>query len=66
MFSFVGETVLDPFLGSGTTTLAAKNLGRNSIGYEINENFLPVIQNKIGMNQESIFQGADFEIIKQP
>lgn len=32
----------------------------------INENFLPVIQNKIGMNQESIFQGADFEIIKQP
>lgn len=66
MFSFVGETVLDPFLGSGTTTLAAKNLGRNSIDYEINENFLPVIQNKIGMNQESIFQGADFEIIKQP
>ncbi|MCS7013825.1 MAG: DNA methyltransferase [Chloroherpetonaceae bacterium] len=35
-FSYVGETVLDPFLGSGTTCLAAAELGRNGIGYEIN------------------------------
>lgn len=36
MFSFVGDNVLDPFAGSGTTNLAAKKLQRNSVGYEIN------------------------------
>jgi len=35
-FSYVGETVLDPFVGSGTTLLAAVDLKRNGIGYEIN------------------------------
>jgi site-specific DNA-methyltransferase (adenine-specific) len=65
MFSFVGDTVLDPFLGSGTTTLAAKNLDRNSIGYEINKNFLPVIEEKIGINKKVLFQNAEFEIIEQ-
>ncbi len=65
MFSFVGDTVLDPFLGSGTTSLAAKNQYRNSIGYEINENFLPLIEEKLGIKQKTIFQDAIFEIIKQ-
>jgi len=65
MFSFVGDTVLDPFLGSGTTCLVAKNLDRNSIGYEINEDFLPVIKEKLGLKQSSIFQYATFEITKQ-
>lgn len=65
MFSFVGDTVLDPFLGSGTTSLASRNLGRNSIGYEINEEFLPVIQGKIGLTQGAIFEDATFEILKQ-
>ncbi|MCC8079429.1 MAG: site-specific DNA-methyltransferase [Oscillospiraceae bacterium] len=51
MFSFAGETVFDPFAGSGTTSLAAKNLGRNSIGYEINKEFEPVIREKLGANQ---------------
>jgi site-specific DNA-methyltransferase (adenine-specific) len=47
MFSFVGDTVLDPFLGSGTTSLAAFNLERNSIGYEIKKDFLSLIRNKL-------------------
>ena len=47
MFSFLGETVLDPFLGSGTTSKIAKELGRNSIGYEINERLVPIIKAKI-------------------
>ncbi len=65
MFSFLGDTVLDPFLGSGTTSLAAKNLNRNSIGYEINEDFLPIIKEKIGLKQSTIFQDTNFEIIRQ-
>jgi site-specific DNA-methyltransferase (adenine-specific) len=65
MFSFVGDTVLDPFLGSGTTSLAAQNLNRNSIGYEINEDFLPIIKEKLGIKQNTIFQDVTFEIIKQ-
>ena len=65
MFSFVGDTVLDPFLGSGTTSLAAKNLDRNSVGYEINEEFLAIIKEKLGLKQGTIFQNAGFEIIKQ-
>lgn len=39
MFTFSGETVFDPFMGSGTTALAAKHLSRSSIGYEINPEF---------------------------
>jgi len=65
MFSFVGDTVLDPFLGSGTTSLAAKNLSRNSVGYEISEGFLPIIKEKLKLREKTIFEDAVFEIIKQ-
>jgi site-specific DNA-methyltransferase (adenine-specific) len=65
MFSFVGETVLDPFLGSGTTSLAAKNLHRNSIGYEINEDFVPIIKEKLGINDNSRSKETVFEVVKQ-
>lgn len=40
MFSFAGDTVLDPFVGSGTTTLAAIRAGRSSIGVEIERRYL--------------------------
>jgi site-specific DNA-methyltransferase (adenine-specific) len=46
MYSFYGETVLDPFLGSGTTSLAAEQEGRNSVGYELNPDFEPLIRRK--------------------
>ena len=48
LFSYVGETVLDPFLGSGTTMKVARELGRNSIGIEINKSLLLIIKKKIG------------------
>lgn len=63
MFSFPEETVLDPFMGSGTTALAAKNLQRNSIGYEINSDFIPIIKEKIG--KTNLYVKTDIEVVKQ-
>ena len=48
MFSVKGDTVLDPFLGSGTTTKAAAQNERNSVGYEIDESLLPLIKSSLG------------------
>jgi DNA modification methylase len=48
MFTFRGETVLDPFLGSGTSMRAALDLGRSAFGYEINRAYLPLIKDKVG------------------
>ena len=47
MYSFWGETVLDPFLGSGTTCLAAALEGRNCVGYEINREYAETISQKL-------------------
>ena len=48
LFSFHGETVLDPFLGSGTTMKVAQELGRNSWGYEIDRGLKKIITQKLG------------------
>ncbi|HPN37880.1 MAG TPA: site-specific DNA-methyltransferase [Melioribacteraceae bacterium] len=65
MFTYVGETVLDPFLGSGTTSLAALKLGRNSIGYEINSDFIEIIKQKLCPNEENIFEKHSIAIKQQ-
>jgi len=46
MYSVYGDTVLDPFLGTGTTTLAAMVAGRNSVGYELESGFLDVLRER--------------------
>ncbi|MCH7772337.1 MAG: N-6 DNA methylase [Bacteroidetes bacterium] len=56
----LGDTVLDPFLGSGTTTLAAKNLGRNSIGYEVNSEFIPFIKDKLSVDDTKMFDESNY------
>lgn len=48
MFSFVGDTVLDPFAGSGTTLKVSLELGRKAVGYEINQSYLEIIKEKVG------------------
>lgn len=65
MFSFVSDTVLDPFMGSGTTSLAARNLDRNSIGYEVNPDFIPVIEEKLGISQKTMFHHSNVQFAKQ-
>lgn len=65
MFSFVGDTILDPFLGSGTTSLAAKNLNRNSVGYEINSEFIPNIKEKLSFNENKMFEEHSYVFAKQ-
>jgi len=67
LFSHVGETVLDPFVGSGTTMKMARQLGRNSIGIEIKKSLVPTIKKKIGFDgQKTLGKDRDFfEIIER-
>ena len=53
--SFVGDTILDPFGGSGTTGKVAKNLNRNSISYDINPEFIELMKRKMGFSQVELF-----------
>lgn len=63
MFSFPDETVLDPFMGSGTTAAVAQKLNRHSVGYEINPAFIPLIKERIGGN--NLYDTTEISVIKQ-
>jgi len=65
MYTFIGDTILDPFLGSGTTVKEALNLRRNAIGYEINEKFLEIIKEKLGLKQSLLPFSENIQIIKR-
>jgi site-specific DNA-methyltransferase (adenine-specific) len=60
MFSFPGETVLDPFTGSGTTNVAAARLNRSSIGIEVNPEFADFAVRRLEKEKSLI---SDFEIV---
>lgn len=59
MYSFYGETVLDPFLGSGTTIKAAQLLGRIGIGYEINPKYKDIISKKLDLINLGLFENTE-------
>ncbi|MBT9171446.1 MAG: Modification methylase DpnIIB [Actinobacteria bacterium] len=57
LFTFIGDIVLDPFAGSGTTLKVAKELGRNYVGYEIMETYRDIIEEKLklaGIKQKQL------------
>ena len=61
LFSYIGETILDPFMGSGTTNRVSAKLGRNSVGYEIDLELLEVVKAKMGLSKDLLF-GVDYEV----
>ena len=60
MFSYIGDTVLDPFLGSGTTLKVAKSLFRNGIGYELNIDYKKIVDNKVKNCKPGLFRDYQF------
>ncbi len=64
MFSYIGDTVLDPFLGSGTTLKVAKSLFRNGIGYELNKNYKKIVDEKVENSKPGIFRDYQFMMYK--
>jgi len=59
MFSFVGDTVLDPFLGTGSTSVAAARWGRSSIGVEIDTEYLEIACHRMRGETQDFFQHSD-------
>lgn len=62
MFSFVGDTVLDPFMGTGTTTVASARWGRNSIGIEVDEHYFGTAQRRISAATSDLFGTARVQV----
>ena len=58
MFSFVGDTVLDPFLGTGTTSAAAAKWGRNSIGVEVDPHYFQMAAERISHESQELFSSS--------
>ncbi len=65
LFSYKGEYILDPFMGSGTTLKVAIELGRKAVGYEIDLELIDVVKQKLKLNKNLVLDNdiSDFEII---
>jgi len=65
MFSFVGDTVLDPFCGTGTTMLAAAKTGRNSIGIEIDPRYIELAEKRLRREVCDLFGSCDLQVTRR-
>lgn len=72
LYSFVGDVILDPFAGSGTTLKVAKTLNRNFVGYEIMESYSGIIDQKVGFaacrkaSKRRSLQAVEFKVPPNP
>jgi len=65
MFSFVGDTVLDPFLGTGTTSVAAARWGRNIVGVEVDPHYFEMAVKRIEGETRKLFSSSVVRLHKQ-
>ena len=63
MFSFWGDTVVDPFCGTGTTMAAAAMTGRNSIGIEVDPNYCALASKRVRHEMSDLFRVGTFEFV---
>lgn len=63
LYSYYGETILDPFLGSGTTLKVAMEMGRKGIGYEVDLELEPIIKKKLKVEQTRLDQSFTIEFV---
>ncbi|MBM3879219.1 MAG: site-specific DNA-methyltransferase [Verrucomicrobia bacterium] len=64
MFSFVGDTVLDPFLGTGTTSAAAARCGRHSIGCEVEAHYFDMAERRLRDETTGLFSSAEIQVCR--
>lgn len=62
MFSFVGDTVLDPFIGTGTTSVAAAKWGRNSVGVEVDPEYFEMAETRLRKECSGLFSEATIDV----
>ena len=65
MFSFTGDIILDPFMGTGTTLLAASNCDRNGIGVEIDESYVRDVKSRLESQPQELFPGLRPYVVKR-
>lgn len=64
MFSFVGDTVLDPFMGTGTTNVAAAKWGRNSIGVEVTPEYFDMAASRLSNEATGLFSETSIRLVR--
>ncbi len=66
MFSFYGDTVLDPFAGTGTTLVASLEAGRNSVGVEIDPEYFEMTKKRVDSHRKTLFRHCEFSAGEAP